>query len=92
MKDRAAIEALIDRWVVPENFDGKPTLDQKVFLLSLVLEELKYAIKTESGRYRRICQPPLRLLKKMLLKCLIFNMLPQDFQNAKSEPASRSEI
>jgi hypothetical protein len=42
MKDRAAIEALIDRWVVPENFDGKPTLDQKVALLSLVLEELKH--------------------------------------------------
>jgi hypothetical protein len=45
MKDRAAIEALIDRLVVPENFDVKPTLDLKVALLSLVLEELKHERK-----------------------------------------------
>ncbi|HEY3856943.1 MAG TPA: hypothetical protein VGO67_21370 [Verrucomicrobiae bacterium] len=42
MKDRAAIEALVDRLVVPENFGDNPTLDQKVALLSLVLEELKH--------------------------------------------------
>ena len=42
MKDRDAIEALIDRLVVAENFGGKPALDLKIALLSLVLDQLKY--------------------------------------------------
>jgi len=46
MKDRDDIEALIDRWVAAENFGGKPTLDLKVALLSLVLEQLKYERQT----------------------------------------------
>src|ERR1043166_4286303 len=42
MKDRPAIEALIDRLVVTQNFDGKPPLDVKVALLSRVLEQLTH--------------------------------------------------
>ena len=42
MKNRAAIEALFDRMVMIEIFDETPTLDHKVALLSLVLEELKH--------------------------------------------------
>ncbi len=55
MQDRAAIEALIDRLVVAKNFGGrgqselfggKPTLDLKVALLSLVLDQLKHERQT----------------------------------------------
>ncbi len=42
MKNRAAIEALIDRLVRIEIFDEEPKLDHKIALLSLVLEELKH--------------------------------------------------
>jgi len=42
MKDRAAIEGLIDRVVVAENFGSKQNLDLKIALLSLVLEQLKH--------------------------------------------------
>jgi hypothetical protein len=46
MKDRAAIEILIDRLVVAEYFGGKPALDLKVALLSRMLEELKHERQT----------------------------------------------
>lgn len=46
MKNRAAIEALIDRLVMIEIFDEPPTLDHKIALLSFVLEELKHERQT----------------------------------------------
>lgn len=42
MKDRKALEALIDRLVQPQNFSKKPELDVKIALLSFVLEQLKH--------------------------------------------------
>jgi hypothetical protein len=42
MKNRAAIESLIDRLVSVDYFDERPPLDFKIALLSLVLEELKH--------------------------------------------------
>jgi hypothetical protein len=42
MKNRAAIEALIDRLVQIDYFDDRPVLEYKISLLSLVLEELKH--------------------------------------------------
>ena len=42
MRDRAAIEALIDQWVQVEGFHQKPQLDAKIALLSLALEQLKH--------------------------------------------------
>lgn len=42
MKNRAAIEDLIDRLVEIDYFDERPALDYKIALLSLVLEELKH--------------------------------------------------
>src|SRR5215472_5042879 len=49
MKNRAAIEALIDRLLKIEIFDTEPTLDHKITLLSLVLEELKYERQIPEG-------------------------------------------
>ena len=43
MKDRAAIESLIDRWVTTQNFIGKDVLSLKIELLALTLEKLKHA-------------------------------------------------
>jgi hypothetical protein len=42
MKDRKALEALIDQWVQAEGFHQKPDLDMKIALLSFVLEHLKH--------------------------------------------------
>jgi len=42
MKNRTAIEALIDRLVRIDYFTGQPPLDFKISLLSLMLEELKH--------------------------------------------------
>lgn len=49
MKNRVAIEALIDRLVRIDYFDGQPPLDFKISLLSLVLEELKHERQTPEG-------------------------------------------
>jgi hypothetical protein len=46
MKNRVAIEALIDRLVRIDYFDGQPPLDFKISLLSLLLEELKHERQT----------------------------------------------
>ena len=46
MQNRDAIEGLIERWVVAEHFGGKPTLDLKVALLSLVLDQIKHERQT----------------------------------------------
>lgn len=46
MKNRAAIEALIDHLVRIDYFDGQPPLDFKISLLSLLLEELKHERQT----------------------------------------------
>jgi hypothetical protein len=49
MKNRAAIESLIDRLVSVDYFDERPELDYKIALLSLVLEELKHERQMPEG-------------------------------------------
>jgi hypothetical protein len=53
MKDREALESLIDRLVAVEGFSSKQSpspsdLDLKIALLSFALEELRYERNTES--------------------------------------------
>ena len=52
MKDRAAIESLIDRWVTTQNFIGKDVLSLKIELLALTLEKLKHARQQKGERSR----------------------------------------
>jgi hypothetical protein len=49
MKHGSKIEALIDRLVKIEIFDVEPTLNHKISLLSLVLEELKHERQIPEG-------------------------------------------
>ncbi len=42
MKDREALEALINQWVQAEGFEQKPELDVKIALLTFALEQLKH--------------------------------------------------
>lgn len=49
MKDRPALEALIDQWVQAQGFQQKPDLDVKIALLSFVLEQLKHERRSPEG-------------------------------------------
>lgn len=50
MKDQAALEALIDRWVVLRGYnDRKPPVDAKIAMLTFVLEQLKHERRSPDG-------------------------------------------
>ena len=48
-KDIEAVEALIDRWVVAEDFNDKPTLDLKIALLALGPSRIKHERQAVGG-------------------------------------------